>query len=139
MKCHFQFSAFKQTVAESSLPVKSDLSSELKSHSIKFRPNKPASPHLNGKVDCSQKLIKQMVILSIRRFASLLTEWQHYYNREMPHSTHHGKTPMERYFEMAEQTHYSEEIQELYEPTKEPLQEQNYRLELELRRLKRAL
>jgi len=46
---------------------------------------------------------------------------------------------MERYFEMAEQTPYSEEVQELYEPAKEPLQEQNYRLELKLRRLKRSL
>ena len=35
---------------------------------------------------------------------------------------------------MAEQTPYSEEVQELYEPAKEPLQEQNYRLELELRK-----
>ncbi len=46
---------------------------------------------------------------------------------------------MERYFEVAEQTPYSEEVQELYEPAKDPLQEQKYRLELELRRLKRSL
>ena len=31
-----------------------------------------------------------------------LTEWQHYYNWERPHSAHNGKTPMEHYFELAE-------------------------------------
>jgi hypothetical protein len=39
---------------------------------------------------------------------------------------------------MAEQTTYSQEVLELYKPAKEPLQEQNYRLELEQRRLKRS-
>lgn len=39
----------------------------------------------------------------------------------------------------AEQTPYPEEVQEPNWPAKEPLQEQNYRLELELRRLKRSL
>lgn len=107
--------------------------------------NKPASPHLNGKVERSQKTDKTAfyatVDLSSKNLDSLLAEWQHYYNWERPHSAHHGKTPMERerYFEMAEQTPYSEEVQELYEPSKEPLQEQNYKLELELRRLKRSL
>ncbi len=33
-----------------------------------------------------------------------LTEWQHYYNWERPHSAHNGKTPMEHYFELAEKT-----------------------------------
>ena len=116
---------------------------KLKIHGIKFRPNKPASPHLNGKVERSQKTDKAefyaTVDLASDDLDNLLAEWQHYYNWERPHSAHHGKTPMERYFEMAEQTPYSEEVQELYEPAKEPLQEQNYRLELELRRLKRAL
>ena len=31
---------------------------KLKEYSIKFRPNKPASPHLNGKVERSQKTDK---------------------------------------------------------------------------------
>lgn len=85
---------------------------KLKIHGIKFRPNKPASPHLNGKVERSQKTDKTefyaTVDLASEDLDSLLAEWQHYYNWERPHSAHHGKTPMERYFEMAEQTPYSE-------------------------------
>ncbi|MDA6849714.1 integrase core domain-containing protein, partial [Escherichia coli] len=72
----------------------------------KFRPNKPASPHLNGKVERSQKTDKAefyaTVDLSADDLKELLAEWQHYYNWERPHSAHNGKTPMERYFELAE-------------------------------------
>ena len=39
-----------------------------------------------------------------------LTEWQHYYNWERPHSAHNGKTPMEHYFELAEKTPYSDAV-----------------------------
>lgn len=81
---------------------------KLKEYSIKFRPNKPASPHLNGKVERSQKTDKAefytTVDLSTDDLKELLAEWQHYYNWERPHSAHNGKTPMERYFELAEQT-----------------------------------
>uniref|UniRef100_UPI001F4F1653 integrase core domain-containing protein n=1 Tax=Serratia oryzae TaxID=2034155 RepID=UPI001F4F1653 len=69
----------------------------------------------------------------------LLAEWQHYYNWERPHSAHNGKTPMERYFELAEQTPYSDAVHANYQPSDEHIQEQNYRLELELRKLKRCL
>ncbi|ATZ30172.1 hypothetical protein CV83915_2p0169 (plasmid) [Escherichia coli] len=64
-------------------------------------PNKPASPHLNGKVERSQKTDKAefyaTVDLSADDLKELLAEWQHYYNWERPHSAHNGKTPMERY------------------------------------------
>ncbi|MGQ6551100.1 integrase core domain-containing protein, partial [Serratia sp. IR-2025] len=68
-----------------------------------------------------------------------LAEWQHYYNWERPHSAHNGKTPMEHYFELAEQTPYSDAVQANYQHSDEHIQEQNYRLELELRKLKRCL
>ena len=42
------------------------------------------------------------VDLSADDLKELLAEWQHYYNWERPHSAHNGKTPMERYFELAE-------------------------------------
>lgn len=76
----------------------------LKEYGIKFRPNKPASPHLNGKVERSQKTDKAefyaTVDLSADDLKELLAEWQHYYNWERPHSAHNGKTPMERYLEL---------------------------------------
>lgn len=116
---------------------------KLQKYGIKFRPNKPASPHLNGKVERSQKTDKAefyaTVNLSANDLKDLLAEWQHYYNCERPHSAHNGKTPMERYFELAEQTPYTDTVHANYQASAEHIQEQNYRLELELRKVKRCL
>ena len=45
----------------------------------------------------------------------LLGEWQHYYNWGRPHSAHNGKTPMERYFELSDETPYSDEAYKDYD------------------------
>ena len=66
-------------------------------------------------------------------------EWQHYYNWDRPHSAHHGKSPMERYFLLSDETPYSDEAYELYEPSLERIQNPNYKVDLELRKLKRSL
>ena len=55
---------------------------------IKFRPNKPASPHLNGKIERSQKTDKTEFYATINieseniseNINELLADWQHYYN-----------------------------------------------------------
>lgn len=115
----------------------------LKLYGIKFRPNKPASPHLNGKVERSQKTDKVEFYSTIDLASSdldlLLAEWQHYYNWDRPHSAHNGKTPMERYCELMEQTPSIEEVVNRYRPELEHIQEQSYRRELQLRKLKRCL
>ncbi len=81
---------------------------KLMNSGIKFRPNKPASPHLNGKFERSQKTDKSEFYVTIDTTADnlddLLAEWQHYYNWVRPRSAHGGKTPMERYFELSEET-----------------------------------
>ncbi|MDE8703605.1 IS481 family transposase, partial [Adlercreutzia equolifaciens] len=46
------------------------------------------------------------------------------------------KTPMERYCELMEQTPLSEDVAGNYHPEREHIQEQNYSLELRLRKLK---
>lgn len=116
---------------------------KLKYYSIKFRPNKPGSPHLNGKVERSQKTDKTefypVVDLTDDSLDLLLAEWQHYYNWERPHSAHNGKSPMERYFDLADETPFSDEVYENYNPVSERIQDPNYRVDLELRRLKRCL
>ncbi|EPP2706692.1 TPA: integrase core domain-containing protein [Escherichia coli] len=110
---------------------------------MRHQVSKPASPHLNGKVERSQKTGKAesyaTVDLSADDLKELQAEWQHYYNWERPHSVHNGKTPMERYFELAEKTPYSDAVHAKYQPNEEHIQEQNYKLELELRKLKRCL
>lgn len=115
----------------------------LKQYGIKFRPNKPASPHLNGKVERSQKTDKiefyRTIDLASVDLDMLLAEWQHYYNWKRPHSAHKGKTSMERYCELMEQTPLIEEVANCYQPEREHIQEQNYRLEMQLKKLKRCL
>lgn len=53
-------------------------------YGIKFHPNKPASPHLNGKVERSQKTDKTefyaAVNIKSNLLHELLAEWQQYYN-----------------------------------------------------------
>ena len=70
---------------------------------------------------------------------SVLAKWQHYYNWERPHSAHHGKSPMERYFDLADETPFSDEAYEVYNPVVERLQNSNYKVDLKFWRLKRSL
>jgi len=49
-----------------------------------------------------------------------------------------GKTPIERLAELADKTLLWEEVGAKYDPSKERLQEQSYRVELALRKLKRC-
>jgi len=107
---------------------------------IKFRPIKPRSPHLNGKVERSQRTdldeFYATVDLKDSALPDQLSEWQHYYNWDRPHSALDGKTPIERLTELSDKTLLWEEVGVKYEPSKERLQEQNYRRELALRKLK---
>ena len=65
---------------------------------IKFRPIKPASPHLNGKVERSQRTdldeFYSTVDIKDPLLPDLLAQWQHYYNWDRPHSSLDGKTPI---------------------------------------------
>ena len=110
---------------------------------IKFRPNKPGSPHLNGKVERSQKTDKSefyaTVDLAAYNLDELLAEWQHYYNWDRPHSAHNGKSPMEKYFELSNDTPYSDEVAIDYHLENERIQDANYKVDLQLRKLKRCL
>lgn len=58
-------------------------------HGIKLRPYKPASPHLNGKVERSQKTDKAEFYTTINIKSNdiheLFAEWQQYYNWERPY------------------------------------------------------
>lgn len=107
---------------------------------IKFRPNKPGSPHLNGKVERSQKTDKTefyvTVDLAADNLDELLAAWQHYYNWDRPHSAHNGKSPMDKYFELSNDTPFSDEVAADYHPENERIQDANYKVDLQLRKLK---
>jgi len=116
---------------------------KLRQYGIKFRPDKPASPHLNGKLECSQKTDKtefySTVDLDSDDLADQLAEWQQYYNWDRPHSAHHGKSPIEKYFEFSAETALREDVHKNYFADSEPIQNQNYKVDLEVQRLKRSL
>jgi transposase InsO family protein len=110
---------------------------------IKFRPTKPGSPHLNGKVERAQKTdLNEFYATADLKGSDLvdrLQEWQHFYNWHRPHGSLNGKAPMDRFFELIDKTPFSDEIEACYDPSKERIREQNYRIDLLLRRMKRCL
>ena len=77
----------------------------LMEYGIKFRPNKPESPHLNGKVERSQKTdleeFDPTVDLKAAELENLLSESQHYYNWFRPHGSLGGKSPDEHRLELS--------------------------------------
>ena len=115
----------------------------LMDYGIKFRPNKPGSPHLNGKVERSQKTDKAEFYattdLSSEDLEYQLAVWQHYYNWNRPHSAHNGKSPMEKFFDLIDETPFSDEVSSQYRSSNERVQDANYKVDLELQRLKRSL
>ncbi len=110
---------------------------------IKFRPVRPRSPHLNGKVERSQQTDEMefwaTADLKDPNLALRLEEWQFFYNWQRAHTALKGKTPMERCCELTEQTPLCEEAYADYDASKEPFQVRDYSIELQLRRLKRCL
>jgi len=94
----------------------------LAEHCIKYRPVKPRSPHLNGKVERSQRTDLEEFYATVDLDAGLeerLAEWQHYYNWERPHGSLGGRSPMDRYFELSDRTPFWEDVEQNYDRTKE--------------------
>ena len=75
---------------------------ELHEHYIKFRPIKPKSPHLNGKVERTQQTDKtefwSCFDLSDQslNLNDLAVEWQEFYNKKRSHSSLKGMTPWQK-------------------------------------------
>lgn len=115
----------------------------LKQAAIKFRPIRPASPHLNGKVERSHQTdlaeFYATADLKAPDLAEQLALWQHAYNWERPHSSLGGSTPIDRVCELAEQTPLHEELDNLYDPEQEPIRHPQYAVDIALRTLKRCL
>jgi len=107
---------------------------------IKFRPIKPASPHLNGKVERALKTVldefystADINALNLHQELSL---WQHYYNWHRPHGSLGGKTPIDMVCVLFLKTPYSYEVAERYDQSKERIQLRKYRMDLLENKLK---
>ncbi|RDD34628.1 transposase [Wolbachia endosymbiont of Cylisticus convexus] len=72
----------------------------LREWKIKFRPIKPFSPHLNGKVERAQRTDLDEFYSSVNikdpELQIKLRGWEEYYNKQRSHSTLQGKTPWQR-------------------------------------------
>jgi transposase InsO family protein len=117
---------------------------KLMSLSIKFRPNKPASPHLNGKVERSQKtdLEEFYAVTDLSDFEKLkeqLSEWQFFYNWQRPHGSLGGKTPSQIVGDLSEKALLTEAVLKNYDIKNERIQIANYQHDLAIRKLKGSL
>lgn len=112
-----------------------DLLKELK---IKFRPIKPRSPHLNGKVERTQRTDLDEFYSSINpkndpELKRKLKEWQSYYNTGRSHTSLDGKTPFEKYQELKNQIPTQEEINQNYDDSKEMILPQSFQYSKDLK------
>jgi transposase InsO family protein len=120
-----------------------EVQQRLKEYGIKFRPIKPASPHLNGKVERSQRTDLDEFYSSIDlKRPDLIEElgyWEHYYNWDRPHSSLGGKTPNEKYAELMFQTPLHEEVSKKYDPAKERMIPHAYNINYLAKMLKKSM
>jgi transposase InsO family protein len=112
---------------------------ELMKNHIKFRPIRPFSPYLNGKVERTQKTdleeFYSTVDLSNPQLPQLLEQWQDYYNAERPHSSIANCTPQERWHDLCLKIPFYEEVWDGYNPAKERIHIQRYSTDLTTREL----
>lgn len=117
-----------------------EFQSAMKRNCIKFRPIKPRSPHLNGKVERSQMTDKiefyPTIDVADKNLQRLVEEWQFYYNWHRPHSSLGGKTPLEIICQLSEKIPFQDEVTDSYNQLKERVQERNYKIDLLARKVK---
>lgn len=108
-----------------------EVQSRLRDWRIKFRPNRPRSPHLNGKVERVQRTALEefwsTASLKAVELPSQLEDWRCFYNQHRPHTSLGGKTPAERLADLAEVIPSAETVQVAYDPDKEIIRHQNTR------------
>ena len=97
---------------------------------VKFRPIKPRSPHLNGKVERSQRADLEEFWPTVDPRSSdvqeRLAEWQHLWNWERPHNALGGKTPLDRVCELLSKIPSGEAVEAAYDPAKERIRVASY-------------
>ena len=108
-----------------------EVQGELRERRIKFRPNRPRAPHLNGKVERVQRTALEefwpTVDPKAPDLATRLEEWRTFYNHHRPHGALGGGTPAERIEELAATIPTPEAVHAAYDPSREPIRSQNTR------------
>jgi transposase InsO family protein len=108
-----------------------EVQDRLRERRIKFRPNWPRAPHLNGKVERVQRTALEEFWPTVDPkdpdLAAQLEAWRTFYDHHRPHSALGGSTPAERIAELAPTIPSLEAIQAAYDPSREFIRRQNTR------------
>jgi transposase InsO family protein len=111
---------------------------KLMEYGIKFRPIKPAFPHLNGKVERSQRTDIEEFYATVDLKASdlqdRLRDWQDHYNQHRCHGSLGGQTPWQVWHHRSSVTPFADEVEATYDRSAERLRHPVYRVDLELMR-----
>jgi transposase InsO family protein len=112
----------------------------LMAESVKFRPTRPRSPHLNGKVERAQRtVLEEFWATADPRAADVadrLAEWVHHYNWHRSHEALGGLCPIDRVCERLDKTPIWAEVEQGYDAPKERVQVRQHAVEIALRQLK---
>jgi len=108
-----------------------EVQERLRERKIKYRPVKPRSPHLNGKVERVQRTALEefwpTVNLKAPDLPAQLEAWRTFYNTRRPHGSLGGTTPSTRLEELASKLPTHEAVQAAYNPSKEFIRGPNTR------------
>jgi hypothetical protein len=100
---------------------------------IKFRPNPPRSPHLNGKVERSQSTdLQEFWARQDPRAADIgqqIQTWQFDCNWRRPHGSLGGKRPVDSLSEVSADTPMNEVVASAYDRTRERLKYRNFKVD----------
>jgi hypothetical protein len=103
---------------------------------IKFRPIKPRSPHLNGKVERTQRADLEEFWPTVDPKSpdvqQRLDEWQHFWNWRRPHTGLGGRSPIDRVCERLPITPSADAVEAAYDPSKERLRIANFTVDTTL-------
>jgi transposase InsO family protein len=109
---------------------------KLMEYGIKFRPIKPGSPHLNGKVERSQRTdLEEFYSTADLKTSDLqdrLRDWQDHYNQSRVHGSLEGRTPWQMWEERLHLTPFCDEVEASYDGAAERIRHPVYRIDLEL-------
>jgi Integrase core domain len=109
-------------------------------YGIKFRPIPLRSPHLNGKVERSQRTdldeFYATVDVNSPDLPQRLQEWQDHYNQYRSHGTCAGRTSWQAWLEKLAVTPFHDEVEANFDPSAERFRHPNYRMDLQLAKQK---
>ena len=107
---------------------------QLRDWKIKFRPTRPRSPHLNGKVERVQRTALDefwsAADLADPGIADRFADWQRFYNADRPHTSLGGRTPHEQLQRLQHKIPTAEAIHAAYDPTREWDRPHTYRWDI---------